>query len=352
MDFSSFATDAKPQIKTHLLSYLETHSILSTMHPWGKDVQQRLSDVVTQGKMIRGILVLLGYRLFGGTEATAVPVASALELFHTSLLIHDDIMDQDSLRRGMKTISAQYQEHAATNTMIDPKRTGESLGICAGDLGFFLGFELVNTLDTTPELKQKLLKIISNELILVGLGQMQDIALGAKTAMPTEEEILTVYRYKTARYTFSLPLMLGALLAGADTKQLHLLELAGEALGLIFQIKDDELGIFGDEKMTGKPIGSDIREGKKTLYRLYLETTADTHTKQHLSTLFGKKHLTDEDLTLIRTRINEKKIPEKITSRVQSLAADFHSACRELEIAEPQKKLLDSLYFFITKRNS
>ncbi len=326
--------------------------MLMKLQPWGVDVQQKLTNIVTQGKMIRGILVLLGYTLNGGSDTRAVPIASAIELFHTSLLIHDDIMDQDTLRRGMKTISALYQEHAATNNMVDPKRTGESLGICTGDLGFFLGYELLNTTEATPEIKQQLFKMISNELILVGLGQMQDVALGAGMTTPTEEEILNVYRYKTARYTFSLPLMLGALLGGAETKQLRSLEQAGEALGLIFQIKDDELGIFGDKKTTGKPIGSDIREGKKTLYRLYLESISDSQTRQKLSAIFGNKHLHETDIAYIQSLISEKGISDKITTHVMNLTADFHSACKELHLEDEQKKLLEDLYLTITKRNS
>lgn len=352
MEFSTFVKESKPLIEKNILNYLNTQPILTSVSPWGEDFRERIKAIAAQGKMIRGILVLLGYRMFGGADEKALPLASALELFHTSLLIHDDIMDQDELRRGQKTLYKQYQDLAKNRGLTNSSRTGESLGICAGDLGFFLGFDLLSTVDATPDIKQKLQRSISHELTLVGLGQIQDVALGASTATPTEEEILNVYRFKTARYTFSLPLMIGAMLAGADEKQLNTIEKAGETLGIIFQIKDDELGIFGNEKQTGKPVGSDLREGKKTLYYLYLSQIPDPTAQHKLAAILGNKNIGDNEIAFIQQIITEHHINDKIIAYVERLSKKYTAEYESLLIHDNDKKIFQELLDYTTGRSS
>lgn len=352
MDFVTFAKETKPLISEALLAYLTSQPMLTKVSPWGEDLRGRLKKFITQGKMLRGTLVILGNKMFGGNGDQAVPAAASLELFHTSFLIHDDIMDQDELRRGLKTFFKQYQNLSQKQGLSNFLHTGESLGICAGDIGFFLGFNLLNTVVVDSEIKQELTQKICNELVLVCLGQMQDVALGANNTLPTEEEILNVYRYKTARYTFSLPLMVGAMLAGAKEEDLQNIEKAGVALGLIFQIKDDELGIFGTEKEIGKPIGSDIREGKKTLYYLYLLQLADVSQKNLLTRIFGNKDLQAEDIIFVQKIILELGIKEKIRQRIADLSREYTAAYESINIAKEYKNLLQGLFEYTIKRTS
>src|SRR6185437_3870747 len=126
----------------------------------------------------------------------------------------------------------------------------------------------------------------------------------------TQEEIEQVYRYKTARYTFSLPLMLGALLAQKDATIIQQLENFGEKIGTLFQLKDDDISLFGKEETTGKPEGSDIRENKKTLHRHYLFQYASSEEKQQLQTLFGKQNLTKNDIAYVRELFNTLHIEQ------------------------------------------
>jgi len=352
MDFLTFTTESKLLIEKNTLEYLTTQPMLSKVAPWGEDFRHRLKRFVTQGKMMRGTLALLGYKLFGGSDYRAIPLASSLELFHTSFLIHDDIMDQDELRRGQQTLYKQYQDLAENRGLTSSSRTGESLGICAGDLGFFLGFDLLSTVDATPHIQQKILRSISHELTLVGLGQMQDVALGASTATPTEEEILDVYRYKTARYTFSLPLMIGAMLAGADEKQVTTIENVGETLGIIFQIKDDELGIFGNEKQTGKPVGADLREGKKTLYYLYLSQIPDPAVQHKLTAILGNKNIGNNEIAFVQHIITKHHIDDKIKAYTERLSKKYAAEYESLPIHDNDKKIFQELLDFTTGRSS
>ena len=244
------------------------------INAWGPDLGGRLLDFALRGKMVRGGLLLLGHEMHaaGGGRAAPRPVlraAAAMEIIHSSLLIHDDIMDNDRLRRGGRTIFAQYEQAGRRARAVDPAAFGRSMGICAGDVGYFLAWEILSGLAVDAERKVELLALVSRELSYVGLAQMQDVAFSAFPRIPSRDDVLALYIYKTARYTFALPLMAGALIAGAPAAERRRLCELGERLGVIFQVRDDELGIFGSEAETGKPVGSDIREGKKTL--LYLE---------------------------------------------------------------------------------
>ncbi len=228
---------------------------LAKVNTWGADITERYRTFTLGGKMIRGCLTILGYEMFTNQSSDeVVKTAAAMEIFQSALLIHDDIMDRDTMRRGAKTIFAQYGE----------SHFGESMGICAGDIGFFWGFSLLAQVNVDPNIKTAILSTIAAELTKVGVAQMQDVALGYDEITPNEKTILNLYRYKTARYTFSLPLMVGAMLAGQSDKTVKTLEALGEDLGIIFQLKDDQLDAE-----------SDLREGKKTLVGLYGEKRTD-----------------------------------------------------------------------------
>lgn len=351
MTFQEFAKSKRPEIEKKLLLFLKNVGGLDLSF-WGSDLRNRFSDFVTKGKLLRGSLLMLSYEMFGGIpEKDAIILAAAIELFHSSFLIHDDIMDQDRERRGNPTFFAQYESLAATRHLRDVKRTGESLATCAGDIGFFLGFSLLNTI-SDEEVKQKLLQTVTYELTLVGLGQMQDVALGASGKIPTEEEILQVYRYKTARYTFSLPLILGAILAGKDEKTLEKLTKLGEYIGTIYQIKDDELNLFGDKKETGKPVGSDIREGKKTLYWFYLSRLTEKTTVKQLSKIFGQINATDEDIRFVKKLIENQGIQQAIDKTVTLLSHQFREQTITLTSNNESKGILMKLLTYSLSRKN
>ena len=239
--------------------------------PWGEDHIKRLQDFTLQGKMIRGALVILSYLMFSRKPLGPVKqLAAAIELVQSALLIHDDIMDRDTTRRGGHSIFHQYSLLAEKQGIGEPVHYGESLGICVGDIAFFLAFEILAKLDIDPVIRQRIQASWSRTFTTVGLAQIQDMYLSSANREVSEEVIIDLYRTKTACYTFSLPLVTGATAAGRDTAITQALEQIGELLGIAFQIKDDELDLFGTEMETGKPVGTDMEEGKKTLFHLYL----------------------------------------------------------------------------------
>jgi geranylgeranyl diphosphate synthase type I len=247
----------KEDIQTTLHFILrQKQGTLGTINAWAQDALTRIDAFVVGGKCIRGSLVCFAHEVYGGKlKASALNVASAIELFHSGFLIHDDIMDQDRLRRGNASIHAQYEQ---LQNLRDAGLFGTSMGMNVGDLCFFLGFELL-----TPY--AAIAARGSSEFAQVVVGQMQDIA-GSQIDKPLDTAaILSVYRYKTARYTFSFPLAAGAMVAQAPMEQVSLLSHLGEQLGFLFQIRDDELNAQTSSAKTRKSVGSDARNQTQTL---------------------------------------------------------------------------------------
>jgi geranylgeranyl diphosphate synthase type I len=197
-----------------------------------------------------------------------------------------------------------------------------------------MAYELIGSLEDTSQ-SLRILQTSALELQKVGFAQITDIHFGLSDFEPSEEEIIDLYKFKTARYSFSLPLRIGGMLAGYDDITLQNFESFGESLGIAFQIKDDELGIYGDEKIMGKPVGSDIRENKKTLFRHALFRSVDEAVRPELELIYGSKKLTEEDMTIIREYLKK----HNVLSLVQKVREDKSIAAKNIlnNIDIPQK---------------
>ena len=215
---------------------------------------ERFFLMLTRGKRIRGALVTLGYRAARGKDIGRILDTSLfIELFQTAALIHEDIMDEDPMRRGLPSFHVHFATASLEKNKEKRNHYGESLAICAGDVGYFLAMEHLAVSSFVPTVVQKAMAMFTNYIIRVGYGQTLDVQSGLGGSM-TEQEVLTIYMLKTAEYSGALPLLVGAALAGCiDTKKLDALKIYGMALGWAFQIHDDILGLFGDEKTTENP---------------------------------------------------------------------------------------------------
>lgn len=306
---------------------------LAAVSPMGGQLVSRLDAYAQSGKMIRGMLVRLGYELCvpAAPDATMVRVldraGAAMEFFQAGLLIHDDIMDRDTLRRGGITVHTQYEQDAAQDATADPAHHGLSLGMCAGDIAFFLGFHILSALPVPLEWQERARRVAAfsaEELCWVGVAQMQDVRNGAggMGADPDPAQILRVYRYKTGRYTFSMPLMVGAMLADSSPAHLSALEQAGENLGVVFQLKDDELGIYGEAHQLGKRSDSDIREDKKTLLRHFLFEAADDALRVELDKLFGSPDPGEAGQRFVREAMEQTGARAKVHEYMKCFAME------------------------------
>lgn len=319
----------KPGLTEELNSWLKrVGQACEPINPWVDDVLKRILDYSSRGKMVRGGLVTLGCRALSGDGAelseeqarTAYRLGVVMELLQSLLLIHDDIMDQDERRRGKPSMHAQYVQLAAKAGIAGAVHTGESMAICAGDACAFLAMELLADLDLPSSSHVSLWRLISRELSVVVLAQMGDVWNGAAAAEPNFDEILKLYRYKTGRYTFSLPLMAGAMLARPSQACLDGLSELGELLGILFQIRDDDIGLFAGTEQTGKPRGTDIRENKKTLHRHFLLERADIAERKQLLAVYGREQAAPEEIERVLAAMDRLGVRASVEAELRFYA--------------------------------
>ena len=253
------------------------------------EMLQKFLKLVEKGKKVRGLLVVLGYQIAGGKDLEAIYEASTfMEIMHCGGLIHDDIMDNDDYRRGVPTIHKQFEKYGRHN--------GESLAIMAGDMALYLSWDKLLNSNFSAEALIAAGKIYSRYALNTVYGQTLD-ALNNQDSKADQSSILNIFRYKTAEYTGVLPLLVGAALSGvSDRKKIKKLSEYGLALGWAFQIQDDLLGLFGSAEKTGKPVGSDLREGKMTILIHYILKNGNKQQKEYLVKILGNKNLEQKDI--------------------------------------------------------
>ncbi len=353
--FPAYFDPIRVLLRAALQQFLEEKSReLALVNERGSDAAARLLDFSLRGKMMRGCLVHLGWALGGGglsaREAVTV-VGAAMELFQSGLLVHDDIMDQDEVRRGSPSIYRQYTDLASREKSSDPPRVGKALGICAGDVAYFMAFELLARAAAPAEVRCQVLGLCARELSAVGIAQMQDVAWGATPSAVEVPQIVRMYTHKTGRYSFSLPLLTGALLAGAPPVLRERLEACGESLGLLFQIRDDELGLFGEAEEIGKPVGSDVREGKKTILFSVLLETASAEERRRLADILGNARLTEADLQFVRTLASSRAVAARMRQITDRLVEEADRCIRAITSgAEEDRAALRGLLDFSVGR--
>ncbi len=269
------------------------------------------------GKRLRPFLVLKSCKLVEGSEEDAIPTAAALELLHTFTLIHDDIMDQDEKRRGVPSVHTKW---------------GVPIAIVAGDLLFAKVYEVITKYTEIKNVNSKrilqVLKEISEATIALCEGQTKDMMFATKRNV-SEKEYLEMIKGKTAAL-FETSARCGGVLGGANKKQVKHLGDFGHYSGIAFQIVDDVLALTADEKVLKKPVGNDIREGKRTLMVVYaLEKATKSQKKQILETL-GNNDATseqiDKTIKLIESleAINySKKLAEKYIKKAKEALSIF-----------------------------
>ncbi len=301
----------------------------------GKEVNERLKSFATKGKGVRGGLVCATYQFYHETiPQNITDTAAGIELIHAGLLIHDDIMDEDHTRRGM---AASHEHYAQLHTQHpNPRKAGESLAICEGDIAYFLGYTLLD-----HEVARKII----HDIALVGVAQMHDIA--NEHQEPTVADVMRCYEYKTARYTFSMPMWAGATLAG-EKETADKLYQAGIHAGILYQLRDDELGLYGNPDITGKPRASDLRQGKHTIHTALL--------KEHTSTedyeIARKKSLTQspEDIDWVVNLITTSGAKKRAQELMDKHAQHAQDIINTTNLAQEHKQFLKEVIAYCRER--
>jgi geranylgeranyl diphosphate synthase type II len=220
------------------------------------------------GKRLRPLLALMGCQLFEREATAALPAALAVEIFHNFSLVHDDIMDQAPLRRGMPTVHEKY---------------GLNAGILSGDVMLIEAYQYLRKCPADVD-TGRLLDVFNSMAIEVCEGQARDMAFETKAAVALEDYLLMIEQ-KTAAL-IGAALALGAIVAGASDKDTQHLDAFGRNIGIAFQIQDDLLDTFGDPKKFGKQTGGDILQNKKTFLFLKALELANPQVQTQLAHLY------------------------------------------------------------------
>jgi geranylgeranyl diphosphate synthase type I len=299
--------------------------------------------ILSGGKRVRAAMMYYGYLAGGGKEyQKALEVCVSIELIHAFLLIHDDIMDRDGKRHGVDTVHRRYEKLAKRSRYFgDPAHFGESIGITIGDIVAAMGSRRIFTSDFPAERIVLALNKLQFIISYTGIGQISDIRMGV-SGRASEEDVLAMYKHKTAKYSLEGPLHLGAILAGADEVFLEKLSQYAIPLGIAYQIQDDLLGIFGKESGVGKPIGSDIEEGKMTLLVVSALASGDARQKKILRSLLGRAGITKQELDLVRDTFRDTGAVEYAKEKALRYVEEGKRALEE--IPSQSKKAAEFLY--------
>lgn len=259
--------------------------------------------VLREGKRIRPILFIIGYLGFAKKQAKNLyKSALSVELLHDFLLIHDDIIDKSDLRRNKPSMHKSFNNYLKKHK--DIKFKGEDLAIVVADAINAFAVDALLSIKESPKRKEEALKIFLKAAVYTELGEFIELLEEIKEIKnTTEEAVYKIYDYKTAYYTFALPLAMGATLAGAGKKDIELLKRYGLTIGRAFQIKDDILGIFGNEKKTGKSSSGDLEEAKRTILIYQAYKKSNKKEKAIMASIFSKKIVTKSDLLKMRKLI-------------------------------------------------
>lgn len=233
------------------------------------------------GKRLRPGLTILTCEALGGSIEHALPFASAVELVHAFSLIHDDVQDRDRMRHGRDTVWSIW---------------GEAQAINAGDALMAIAQQTVTSSTAaglSPEAALIANALLARRTLEMVEGQVMDIAFEKRTDV-TENDYLAMVSRKTGAL-FDAALGLGAIAAGAAPSTIEAIGRCGRAFGIAFQVRDDVLGVWGDESRTGKASGADIRRHKKSLPAIYAFTRAEATQRDQLALIYGRDDVSDTD---------------------------------------------------------
>jgi len=353
LTFMDFLTSAKKEIDDYSDVYFN-EKITSIRKPFIKDA---IEDLYTQhkgGKRIRGAMVKLGERIAKNEQKNRdckdfyLPITLAYEIFQTAILIHDDIIDSSTTRRGKETI------HTTAAKEINP-HYGLSKAICVGDYGLFMANSILAE-NLPASILAKILKLFADIQLTTLEGEIMDVTLPYKPMDIISEyekymeTINIIFTNKTAWYTLAGPIMLGAICGNASDELITQLRDITLLLGVAFQSKDDLLGIYANEEVLGKSALSDIIEKKQTLLYGYAYKNACDDQRKLLETSYGNIHATRKDLEIVREIFTTTGSKEYAENEIHNLSQQAMDIIKNSAIIDEDKNLLRGLVHYLITR--
>jgi geranylgeranyl diphosphate synthase, type I len=341
----------------------EQSSVLDSMGPELVPVHLMASQLLCGGKRMRPAFCVWGYVSAAGIPSDdelkpLLAAAGSLDVLHVSALIHDDLMDSSDLRRGRPAAHRQFEAlHANAGWLGDSAAFGRSGAILLGDLLVMWSAQMLHGAGVDQSTLERALPIVEAMRTEVTCGQYLDIVAQAHplrkrapaigSLRPTIELALDdasrVVEYKAARYTVQRPCQMGAALGGGDDELYFALGAYGSPLGRAFQFRDDLLGVFGDPKVTGKPAGDDLREGKRTVLVAHAYAHAGDAGQKLLLQRLGDSALDDAGIRELQQVIVESGARDAVESMINEYYERALKALHDTEITEEGRVGLTAL---------
>lgn len=315
---------------------------------------KQFSILNSDGKLIRGVLVNLGYYLLKDNKDYSLDLSLAYEVFQTAILVHDDIIDNDNTRRGKETIHYKnYKDYIIHGEEQESKHLGESTAICMGDYGLYKANQIIAENYKKDENLARVLINFNNTILTTIRGEFIDTVLPFNVKYnlinnnDIESNILEIYRLKTAHYTIIGPISVGILLAGGDEEKIKDIEEFGTKVGIAFQIQDDILGIYSDE--TGKVKGTDIKEFKQTILYSHI---INTEYKDELMKYYGKDDISEENIKKVQSLFKESSSYDYAINKMNKMYDESLEKLKNIKwITEDKKSLLRGFVEYLRNRN-
>jgi geranylgeranyl diphosphate synthase type I len=340
--FRRFVAQVRAEVDARLGPWLDVR-VAHARHS-GSEVES-VADAVRSlvlrgGKRMRAVLLAASYEACEGEGGSPAVTAAgaALELLQAYLLVHDDWMDGDDVRRGGPSVPAMMRERLPQHA--------DAASILAGDLAAAWSQEALLELDLPPVRVLQAARELARVEQEVIHGQVLDVCSQAVTA----SEVEALHALKTASYTVRGPVVMGARLAGATEAQVTALAAFAVPLGVAFQLRDDVLGIFGDARTTGKPAGGDLRKGKRTA--LVLEAWTDPRACEALERVLGRVDATEHEVTAALAVLSASGARARVETRIAVLTDQARAALQTAELAVEGRALLESAVVALTERES
>jgi geranylgeranyl diphosphate synthase, type I len=294
--------------------------------------------ILSGGKRLRPFMTIKSCEMLGGNLRRALPPAAAVEMIHNFSLVHDDIMDNDDMRHNIPTVHNYY---------------GTPLAILSGDILFSKAFKLLvaegRKVGHSENAISEMVARLSNACIYVCEGQATDVGMTLNRRFSSASNYIDMIGKKTAAL-FEVSCALGALsVTDSDNEDVENLSSFGRNVGIAFQLIDDLIGITGDPKLTGKSVGNDIREGKKTYPILLALRNAKEKERSKIIKVFGKKSSTADLKLAVRTISNigiEKQVKKAAESHIDRAIKSI-----ERYSYSYAKEILESSANFIVERS-
>lgn len=324
-----------------LKKYLENHHDLICLY---ENIYEFLNR---KAKRIRPLFLLLGYRGYSDENNEDIYVAAAaIEIIHAFILIHDDIIDNDDIRR-QKPSMHKILEKKYLNGEI-----GKKLGIICGDLLYSYGLKLFMDINFDNGKKNKALDTILKAALYTGCGEHLELVKSIQSVNKAElEKIYDIYALKTAYYTFVFPLIAGATLAGAPQGEYEKLKQFGLNLGIAFQIHDDINGLFFEKDSYGNPSLNDLNEAKKTSLLRYCYEQSNNQIKKQIDEILNKDEIDISDLKTIRKHVETTGSLEFALKEIDNFKQRAFSTASGLNLNEDAKQTLNKIITIIFSKN-